>query len=148
MYKAYKSIEKFIYHEVKLETFPSNTLSEGKPQHLVCFFMAAKKQAKERCTSDPANPNSTETVGQTGLQCPCNFGKTGLSQVLLNSIVFPTTVVFPSATSLENSSWSYSAPEIQGVLLKVKTVRVSPDSSTELPRRNWDLPQEFSNTRG
>lgn len=148
VYKVYKSIEKFIYHEVKLETFPNNTLSEAKLQHLVCFFTAAKKQAKEHCSGDPVNPNSAEAAKQTGLQHPCNFGNTGLNQVLLNLIVFPTTLIFPSNTSQENSSWSYSAPEIQGILLKVKTVRVSPGSSTELPRRNWALAQEFSNTKG
>lgn len=57
-------------------------------------MMATKKQAKEGCTSERANPNSTDTAGQIRLQCPCNFGNTGLSQVLLHLYVFPTTVVF------------------------------------------------------
>lgn len=97
----------------------------------MCCFLAAKKQEKEGCTRDPATPNSTETARQAGLQCPCNFGNTGLSQVLLNLFLFPTTVLFPSAASPENSGWSYSAPEIQGVLLKGKD---SQGLTWQLPR--------------
>lgn len=59
-----------MYHEVTSETFQSNTFSEGKPQHLLCFIMATKKQAKEGCTSEPANPNSTETAGQNWVAVP------------------------------------------------------------------------------
>lgn len=78
----YKSIEKFTYQEIKLETIQSNAPSEGKPQHLMCSFMAAKKQAKEHCTSNPANPNSTETARQIW------NGNTGFRKVLLN-LCFP-----------------------------------------------------------
>lgn len=35
--------------------------------------------------------------------------------MLLNLFAFPTTVVLYCATSQENSGWSYSEPEIQGV---------------------------------
>lgn len=137
MYKVYKSIEKFTYHEIKLEAIQSNAPSEGKPQHLVPSWL---QRSKQRSTA-PAT-----LLIQTAQKLQEKFGMEtqGLGRCYSICLCFPP-LWSSTVQSAKRTGWSYSAPEIQGVQLKA---RVSPDSTTELPRRNWDLPQEFSNTRG